>query len=93
MTSFFSFQHSGSELLVLLTNTMLTDLKSDNVVEVNIALVAAAHLVPNDMIPVIFPIVLQRTNHPKVINLIQISDCFTLAGFDCTFSFFKGIYS
>ena len=70
MTSFFSFQHSGSELLVLLTNTMHTDLKSDNVVEVNIALVAAAHLVPNDMIPVIFPIVLQRTNHPKVINLI-----------------------
>ena len=50
---------------------MDTDLKSDNVVEVNIALVAAAHLVPNDMIPVIFPIVLQRTNHPKVkkINL------------------------
>ena len=59
-------KHSGSELLVLLTNTMVTDLKSENVIEVNMALVAAAYLVPPDMMPVIFPIVLQRTNHSKV---------------------------
>ena len=29
------------------------------------ALIAAAHIVPLDMVPLIFPIVLQRTSHSK----------------------------
>ena len=54
------------DLLLLLINTIIRDLKSDNAVEINMALVAATYLTPREMVPMIFPIVLQRTNHSKV---------------------------
>ena len=55
-----------SDLLLLLVNTIVRDLKSDNVIEINMALITAAQLIPPEMVPMIFPIVLQRSKHSKV---------------------------
>eukprot|EP00095_Tigriopus_kingsejongensis_P009284 maker-scaffold175_size286436-snap-gene-1.50 protein:Tk09284 transcript:maker-scaffold175_size286436-snap-gene-1.50-mRNA-1 annotation:"ap-4 complex subunit epsilon-1" len=53
------------ELILLLINTILRDLKSKNVIEVNIALVAAIHLTPKEMSPMLIPILLTKTTHTK----------------------------
>lgn len=53
------------ELILLLINTILKDLKSKNVIEVNIALIAAIHLTPKEMAPMLLPILQEKTTHTK----------------------------
>ena len=59
--------HESDDLLLLLVNTILRDLKSTNVVEINMALIAVAssNLVPSEMAPLLVPIIAERTKHSK----------------------------
>lgn len=59
--------HESDDLLLLLVNTILRDLKSANVVEINMALIAVAssNLVPAEMAPLLVPIIAERTKHSK----------------------------
>ena len=59
--------HQSDDLLLLLVNTILRDLKSANVVEINMALIAVAssNLVPAEMAPLLVPIIAERTKHSK----------------------------
>ena len=59
--------HESDDLLLLLVNTILRDLKSTNVVEINMALIAVAssNLVPAEMAPLLVPIICERTRHSK----------------------------
>ena len=49
------FLSEGDDLILLLINTIVRDLGSKNVMEVNIALTAAVELTPGEMAPMIFP--------------------------------------
>ncbi|TRY64310.1 hypothetical protein TCAL_01859 [Tigriopus californicus] len=55
----------NDELILLLINTILKDLKSQNVIEVNIALIAAIHLTPKEMAPMLLPVLQEKTTHTK----------------------------
>ena len=59
--------HESDDLLLLLVNTILRDLKSTNVCEINMALIAVAssNLVPAEMAPLLVPIIAERTKHSK----------------------------
>ena len=59
--------HESDDLLLLLVNTILRDLKSSNVVEINMALIAVAssNLVPAEMAPLLIPVLAERTKHSK----------------------------
>ena len=56
----------SDELILLLINTVMKDLKSKNVMEVNIALIAAIHLTPKEMFPMVLPLIYEKTTHTKV---------------------------
>ncbi len=59
------FLHEDEELILLLINTILRDLKSANVMENNMALVAAAHLVPKEMSAMLLPTLAEKLTHSK----------------------------
>ena len=58
---------NDDQLLLLLINTIVRDLKSEHVAEINMALVAATYMTPVEMVPMILPIVMQRATHNKVL--------------------------
>jgi len=55
----------NSELVLLLVNTLLSDLKSDNYIIVSTALVVAAKLIGPDLVNAVYPVVLEKLRHPK----------------------------
>ena len=59
------FIHENDDLILLLINTILRDLKSTNLLENNMALVTAAYLVPKEMSGMILPILVEKANHSK----------------------------
>lgn len=59
------FLKEQEDLILLLINTIVRDLKSTNVLENNIALITASYLVPKEMSPMIVPILLEKTRHSK----------------------------
>ena len=58
--------NESSDLTLLLINTIIKDLGSKNVVEINTALTAAVYLTPREVAPMIIPILLEKTTHTKV---------------------------
>ena len=58
--------NESSDLILLLINTIIKDLGSKNVLEINIALTAAIYLTPKDVGPMMIPILLDKTTHTKV---------------------------
>ncbi len=56
----------SDEETLLLVNTLVKDLGSKNVVEVNIALTAMAHLTPPETAAMVVPLLLDKTAHSKV---------------------------
>ncbi|KAI8465281.1 MAG: AP-4 complex subunit epsilon-1 [Monoraphidium minutum] len=53
------------ELVLLLVNTLLSDLKSDNYVVVCSGLVTATKLIGPDLVNAVYPVVVSRLGHPK----------------------------
>ena len=53
------------ELILLLINTIIKDLNSKNIVEMNIALSSVVYLTPAEMSPMILPILLEKLTHSK----------------------------
>ncbi|KAF8060347.1 AP-4 complex subunit epsilon [Scenedesmus sp. PABB004] len=62
LTQLLDYKH---ELVLLLVNTLLVDLKSDNWVVVGSALVAAAKLIGPDLINAVLPLVVERLGHGR----------------------------
>eukprot|EP00199_Chlamydomonas_sp_CCMP681_P000084 CAMPEP_0119112054 /NCGR_PEP_ID=MMETSP1180-20130426/38536_1 /TAXON_ID=3052 ORGANISM="Chlamydomonas cf sp, Strain CCMP681" /NCGR_SAMPLE_ID=MMETSP1180 /ASSEMBLY_ACC=CAM_ASM_000741 /LENGTH=978 /DNA_ID=CAMNT_0007099373 /DNA_START=53 /DNA_END=2989 /DNA_ORIENTATION=+ len=62
LTQFFDHNH---ELVLLLVNTMLSDLKSDNFINVCTALVVCTKLINVDLINAVLPSVVDKLRHPK----------------------------
>ncbi|KAL6753746.1 ARM repeat-containing protein [Haematococcus lacustris] len=62
LTQFIDQNH---ELVLLLVNTLLSDLKSDNFLNVSTALVVTTKLIGADLINAVFPMVVERLKHPK----------------------------
>ena len=58
--------NDSSDLILLLINTIIKDLGSKNVIEINTALTAAVYLTPKDVAPMMIPILLEKTTHTKV---------------------------
>ncbi|GFH14152.1 adaptin_N domain-containing protein, partial [Haematococcus lacustris] len=59
------FIDQNHELVLLLVNTLLSDLKSDNFLNVSTALVVTTKLIGADLINAVFPMVVERLKHPK----------------------------
>ncbi|MEW5297695.1 MAG: hypothetical protein WDW36_000882 [Sanguina aurantia] len=59
------FLDHKSELVLLLVNTLLSDLKSDNYLVVCTALVVTTKLIGPDLINAVYPMVVERLRHPK----------------------------
>ena len=59
------FLEEDDDLILLLINTILRDLKSNDLLETNMALVTAAYLVPKEMSGMILPILIEKTSHSK----------------------------
>ncbi|XP_014768030.1 AP-4 complex subunit epsilon-1 isoform X2 [Octopus bimaculoides] len=57
--------HEDHELIVLLVNTILKDLRSTNILDNCIALSAASSLVNAEMIPVVLPLVEEKLRHSR----------------------------
>lgn len=57
--------HPRHELILLLVNTLLSDLKSDNFVVVCTALSVATRLIASDLVSALYPVVVERLKHPK----------------------------
>jgi len=62
LTQFLDHNH---ELVLLLVNTLLSDLKSDNFINVCTALVVATKLIGPDLVHAVYPMVVDRLRHPK----------------------------
>lgn len=56
----------SDELILLLINTIIKDLSSKNIMEINIALSAVVYLTPVEMAPMLVPILLEKLTHAKV---------------------------
>ena len=59
------FLQEKDDLILLLINTIMRDLQSKNEAENNMALIAAAYLVPREMTPMLIPIVIEKTQHSR----------------------------
>ncbi|KAG2486441.1 hypothetical protein HYH03_014888 [Edaphochlamys debaryana] len=59
------FLDCNNNLVLLLVNTLLSDLKSDNYIIVCSALVAATRLIGADLVNAVYPVVVERLRHPK----------------------------
>ncbi|GFR52797.1 hypothetical protein Agub_g15417, partial [Astrephomene gubernaculifera] len=59
------FLDHNNQLVLLLVNTLLSDLKSDNYLIVCTALVAATKLIGADLVNAVYPVVVGRLRHPK----------------------------
>ncbi|XP_065066485.1 uncharacterized protein LOC135692305 [Rhopilema esculentum] len=57
--------HENHELTLLVMNTIQKDLKSSNIMENCIALIAASRLVNSDMIPALLPLVFKLLQHKR----------------------------
>ncbi|KIY99624.1 AP-4 complex subunit epsilon-1 [Monoraphidium neglectum] len=62
LTQLLDYKH---ELVLLLVNTLLSDLKSDNFVVCCSALVVTCKLIGPDLVNAVYPIVINRLTHPK----------------------------
>lgn len=62
LTQFFDQKH---ELVLLLVNTLLSDLKSDNFINVCTALVVCTKLIGVDLVNAVIPVVVEKLRHPK----------------------------
>ena len=60
-----TFLKEDDDLILLLMNTIMRDLKSTNLVENNMALVTASYLVPKEMTGMMLPILIEKTKHSK----------------------------
>ena len=63
----------SDELILLLVNTVIKDLRSKNVMEVNLALNAAIYLTPKEMTPMILPIIMEKSTHKNVRQKTRLS--------------------
>lgn len=54
-----------NELVLLLVNTLLSDLKSDNFITVCTALVVTTKLIGPDLINAVYPVVVEKLSHSK----------------------------
>mmetsp|Transcript_32614 Transcript_32614/g.72040 ORF Transcript_32614/g.72040 Transcript_32614/m.72040 type:complete len:1058 (+) Transcript_32614:132-3305(+) len=59
------FLDYNNELVLLLVNTLLSDLKSDNFIAVCTALVVTTKLIGPELINAVYPMVVERLRHPK----------------------------
>ncbi|GIL83137.1 hypothetical protein Vretimale_11456 [Volvox reticuliferus] len=59
------FLDYNDNLVLLLVNTLLLDMKSDNYLIVCTALVAATRLIGADLVNAVYPVVVERLRHPK----------------------------
>ncbi len=57
--------NESDQEVLLLVNTLVKDLRSRNVIEVNMALTALAHLVTKEMSGMVVPMLLDKTTHSK----------------------------
>ncbi|WIA23806.1 hypothetical protein OEZ85_013480 [Tetradesmus obliquus] len=62
LTQLLDYKH---ELVLLLVNTLLSDLKSDNFVVVASALVVTSKLIGPDLVNAVLPLVIERLSHPR----------------------------
>ncbi|PNW83178.1 hypothetical protein CHLRE_06g310000v5 [Chlamydomonas reinhardtii] len=59
------FLDCDNQLVLLLVNTLLSDMKSDNYLIVCTALVTATKLIGADLVNAVYPVVVERLRHPK----------------------------
>ncbi|GLI59980.1 hypothetical protein VaNZ11_002038 [Volvox africanus] len=59
------FLDYNDNLVLLLVNTLLLDMKSDNYLIVCTALVAATRLIGADLVNAVYPVAVERLRHPK----------------------------
>ncbi|KXZ54496.1 hypothetical protein GPECTOR_4g561 [Gonium pectorale] len=59
------FLDCNNQLVLLLVNTLLSDMKSDNYLIVCTALVATTKLIGADLVNAVYPVVVERLRHPK----------------------------
>ncbi|EFJ52222.1 hypothetical protein VOLCADRAFT_87158 [Volvox carteri f. nagariensis] len=59
------FLDYNNNLVLLLVNTLLLDMKSDNYLIVCTALVAATRLIGPDLVNAVYPVVVERLRHPN----------------------------
>ncbi|GLC48271.1 hypothetical protein PLESTB_000077700 [Pleodorina starrii] len=59
------FLDYNNNLVLLLVNTLLLDMKSDNYLIVCTALIAATRLIGADLVNAVYPVVVERLRHPK----------------------------
>ena len=57
--------HAGHELMLLLINTIQQDLRSDNFLEVSMALIVVGRLVNAETLPALLPLVIKALEHAQ----------------------------